>query len=247
MPTVTSSLVERKDIKFEITYATRSENNFCESDYEVVEFNNLIHPRIQVRPMYFELGFSPLPCILGRRAVLDRLLTLLESLPLTYGIIIWDVYRPRAVQERLFNWLREEIRKKSPSLTDQENDTQARKYISPPSKVGDEYCSPHLSGGAIDLTLYEMVSGKEVDMGTPFDDFTDRAHCDYFNHKTQLSPEEEGIKTSRNLLRTAMESVGFTSYEYEWWHFDIGNMFWSRIVNQPAVFGPLFGDEEWPI
>jgi zinc D-Ala-D-Ala dipeptidase len=222
-------------------------NQFSHDDYNMVEFNNQTHSRIQVRPMYFELGFSPSSRIFGRRVVLDRLLKALNSLPLKYGFLIWDVYRPRAVQSQLFDWMREEIRKKSPHLTDQDIYTEARKYMSPPSKVGDEYCPPHLSGGAIDLTLYEIADGKEVEMGTPFDDCTERAHSDYFNLKTQLSPEEEGIKERRHLLRTAMENVGFTSYQYEWWHFDIGDIFWSRIVKQPTVFGPLFGEEEWPI
>ena len=44
-----------------------------------------------------------------------------------------------------------------------------------------------------------------------------------------------------------MEACGFTSYEYEWWHFDFGNVFWSCEVKRPVIFGPLFGDEEWPI
>ena len=105
---------------------------------------------------------------------------------------------------------------------------------------------PHLSGGAVDLTLYEILGGKEVEMGTLFDDCTERAHSDYFNIKNQLSPIEEEIKEKRQLLREVMENVGFTSYQYEWWHYDIGNIFWSRIVNQSAVFGPLFGNEEWP-
>ena len=44
-----------------------------------------------------------------------------------------------------------------------------------------------------------------------------------------------------------MEKAGFTSYLYEWWHFDIGDVFWSRELKLNPVFGPLFGDEEWLI
>jgi D-alanyl-D-alanine dipeptidase len=43
-----------------------------------------------------------------------------------------------------------------------------------------------------------------------------------------------------------MEKTGFTSYEYEWWHYDFGNIFWEKATGQPAIFGPLFGDLEWP-
>ena len=83
-------------------------------------------------------------------------------------------------------------------------------------------------------------------MGTPFDDCTDRAHSLHFEQRSDLTEDEEFIKERRNLLRSAMENSGFVSYQYEWWHFDIGNIFWSRKTGQPEAFGPLFGDEEWP-
>ncbi len=44
----------------------------------------------------------------------------------------------------------------------------------------------------------------------------------------------------------AMENAGFSPYPYEWWHFDIGNIFWSRVTKRPEIFGPLFSDKEWP-
>jgi D-alanyl-D-alanine dipeptidase len=170
----------------------------------------------------------------------------LEFVPTQYGLLIWDVYRPRAVQEKLFNWMRAEVKKKYPNLTDEENYLESKKYAAPSSKIKDAHCPPHLSGGSIDLTLYDLKTDKEADMGTVFDDCTTRAHRDFFETKNDLSKEEVLIKASRNLLRSAMEKVGFTSYQYEWWHFDIGNILWSDITGNPAVFGPLFGDEEWP-
>lgn len=219
---------------------------FSPGDDQPIEFSKATHARIQVRPMYFEIGFSPSPRIVGRRAVLNGLLNALHDLPAQYGFLIWDVYRPRAVQSRLFDWMKDEVRKKSPTLSEQENDDEARKYASPPSKIGDAHCPPHLSGGAIDLTLYDIASGEPLDMGTVFDDCTERAHSDYFNTKCHLSSADRAIAERRYLLRTLMEQAGFTAYQYEWWHFDLGNILWSRIVGQPAVFGPLFGDNEWP-
>ena len=161
--------------------------------------------------------------------------------------MVWDVYRCRETQGRLFEWMRNEIRKRSPELTDLENYEEARKYMSAPSKIGDEYCPPHLSGGAIDLTLYDMATGNECDMGTIFDDCTEHAHSDYYERTTTILDEENiKIRERRRLLLSAMESVGFVRYQYEWWHFDIGDIFWSRITGRPPVFGPLFGDTEWP-
>lgn len=216
------------------------------TEYEPIEFHNKMHPRIQVRPMYFESGFSAIPNIFGRVSVFNKLVKAMDMLPEKLGFLIWDVYRPRSVQAKLFIWMQNEIRKKFPHLTEAENYAETQKYMSVPSAIGDEYCPPHLSGGAIDLTLYEISSGNEFNMGTIFDDCSEKAHSNYFDLKTNLDPEEITFQFRRNTLRKALEEVGFTSYKYEWWHFDFGDIFWSRIVNKPAVFGPLFGDQEWP-
>ncbi|CEK09558.1 M15 family metallopeptidase [Legionella hackeliae] len=218
---------------------------FLPSDYEVVEFTNQIHPRIKICPIYYAQGLSPYSTILGRRAVLEGLLKAVEVLPKTCGLLIWDVYRPREVQRKLFSWMSEEIRKKYAGLSEEEYQTEILKYVSPPASIGDSYCSPHLSGGAVDLTLYDVESIEILDMGTPFDECSEKAHRDYFALKSVLSSEEVAIQQRREWLRTAMEASGFTSYHYEWWHFDMGNIFWANVTGQEAVFGPLFGDAEW--
>ncbi|WP_347251402.1 M15 family metallopeptidase [Legionella sp.] len=223
-----------------------AKNTLHPTEFEAVQLTNGLHPRIFVRPIYFELGFSSSPHIYGRNAVLKRLLKAIELLPQEFGFLVWDVYRPRATQAALFEWMRKEIQSKFPHLTEQENFEETKKYVALPAKIGDNYCSPHLSGGAIDLTLFEIASGKELEMGTPFDDCTEKAHRDYFEQLTELTLEEKNIKQRRQLLRAVLEKVGFTTYEYEWWHFDFGNLFWSQIHNCPELFGPLFGDKEWP-
>jgi D-alanyl-D-alanine dipeptidase len=223
-----------------------NEKFFSKNDFDVATITDQIHSRIKIRPMYFELGFSPCSSIFGRQVVVTRLIKALDFLPDELGFLVWDVYRPRAVQEKLFNWMREEIRKKFSKFSDQENYNETKKYISPPSKVGEDYCPPHLSGGAIDLTLFDLNTETELEMGTPFDDCTERAHSNYFDLQWVLSLDEAHFKNRRQLLRAAMERVGFVSYQYEWWHFDIGNMLWSQKTGNPAVFSPLFGNQEWP-
>jgi D-alanyl-D-alanine dipeptidase len=64
-------------------------NNFNQSDFDAVEFNNTLHPRIQVRPIYFKLGFSEKPRVFGRRAVLDRIIAATKALRLAYGFLIF--------------------------------------------------------------------------------------------------------------------------------------------------------------
>ncbi len=220
---------------------------FTKNDYDAVQFYSTLHPRIQVLPMYYNLGFSYSEMIYGRRVVLDRLISALALLPTYYGFLIWDIYRPRAVQAKLFEWMLSEIRKKRADLSVEETFQEATKYMSLPSRPGDLYCPPHLSGGAIDLTLYGYNKHEILDLGTPFDDCSELAHSNYFEIHPPRNMEEEAIKSKRLLLKRAMQSQGFTSYFYEWWHFDLGNIFWSRATGKKAVFGPLFGDKEWPM
>lgn len=73
--------------------------------------------------------------------------------------------------------------------------------------------SRHNRGCAVDLTLINLKTGKELDMPTGFDNFTDKAHSDYDN-----LPEK--VKDNRSLLKDVMTKHGFTNYPAEWWHFD---------------------------
>jgi D-alanyl-D-alanine dipeptidase len=71
--------------------------------------------------------------------------------------------------------------------------------------------SRHNLGLAVDLTLVDMsVGGREVDMGTPYDTFSDSAHYANATGRTLRY---------RQLLRRVMESEGFQQYEQEWWHY----------------------------
>ena len=71
--------------------------------------------------------------------------------------------------------------------------------------------SRHNLGLAVDLTLVDLaMGGREVDMGTPFDTFSEAAHWANATGR---------ILRYRQLLRRAMESEGFTQYDQEWWHY----------------------------
>lgn len=74
--------------------------------------------------------------------------------------------------------------------------------------------SSHSRGSAIDLTLFDLKSKKELDMGAEFDYFDKISWTDYSNI-TSLQ------KTNRKLLRTLMEEQGFQNYHQEWWHFSL--------------------------
>ncbi len=75
------------------------------------------------------------------------------------------------------------------------------------------YGSRHNRGCAVDVSLVELESGQELEMPTPFDDFSEKAHTDYAD-----LPEK--IIQNRQLLIDIMTKNGFSIYPYEWWHYD---------------------------
>ncbi|MEA5097644.1 MAG: M15 family metallopeptidase [Burkholderiaceae bacterium] len=108
-----------------------------------------------------------------------------------YGLLIFDAYRPWHVTKLFWD--------KFPHF---------RQYLGDPAEG-----SRHNRGCTVDLTLYDLNTGKEVAMPSGFDDFTERAHPDY-----QGGTQEQRV--ARDLLRSLMESEGFRVYANEWWHFD---------------------------
>ncbi|RKH20837.1 D-alanyl-D-alanine dipeptidase [Corallococcus sp. CA047B] len=110
--------------------------------------------------------------------------------PQGYRLRVYDCYRPRAVQYEMWKIL------PKPG------------YVANPAKG-----SNHNRGGAVDLTL-ATAEGGEVEMPTPFDDFTPKAHHGYMGG-TPASREH------REVLRAAMEGVGFQRNKMEWWHYDL--------------------------
>ena len=89
--------------------------------------------------------------------------------------------------------------------------------------------SRHNLGLAVDLTLVDWsVGGREVDMGTPWDSFTDQAHWASATGRT---------KKYRELLRRVMEEEGFKQYEQEWWHYSYD------VVGETPAFDVVVGEE----
>jgi D-alanyl-D-alanine dipeptidase len=87
------------------------------------------------------------------------------------------------------------------------------RFVADPAKG-----SRHNRGAAVDITLID-AEGKELDMGTPYDDFTERAS---FASKDV----SEKAYANRKLLRETMIQFGFVPMETEWWHFDFKD--WNK-------------------
>jgi zinc D-Ala-D-Ala dipeptidase len=181
--------------------------NFKTSDLaELIKLDSTIHLDIRYatnnnlvgRPVYTEAR-----AFLQRPAA-EALVKVNEELkPLGYGLLIFDGYRPWSVTKLFWD------------ITPLEN----KKFVANP-KVG----SIHNRGCAIDLSLYELESGKEVQMTGQFDEMSERSYINY----TGGTEEQRKL---RDLLKSKMEDNGFTVYEYEWWHFEYPGWETYRIQN----------------
>ena len=126
-----------------------------------------------------------------------------------YRLKIFDAYRPSCAVKHFILWGIEDqdIRMKPyfyPDLMKQE--LFAKGYIAKQSS--------HSRGSTVDLTLLDMKTGKELDMGGPFDLFSEISHSDY----TGITEEQYA---NRMLLQNAMTRNGFMPLDCEWWHFTL--------------------------
>ena len=128
-----------------------------------------------------------------------------------YRLKVFDAYRPACAVKHFVLWGIEDqdVRMKPyfyPQLEKQE--LFAKGYIAKQSS--------HSRGSAVDLTLLDMGTGKELDMGSPFDLFSEVSHPD------NRSITEEQY-SNRMILRRAMLRNGFQPIDCEWWHFSLDN------------------------
>jgi CubicO group peptidase (beta-lactamase class C family)/D-alanyl-D-alanine dipeptidase len=109
-----------------------------------------------------------------------------------YGLLIHDGYRPWYVTKMFWEATPE----------------KSRIFVADPSQG-----SRHNRGCAVDLTLYDLKTGKPIPMVGGYDEMSDRSYPDYPGGTARQ-------RWHRDLLRRSMEAEGFTVYEAEWWHFD---------------------------
>ena len=106
-------------------------------------------------------------------------------------------------------------------------------FVSPPSH-NPKFPAPHNTGGAVDLTIVGP-SGIEIDMGTPFDEFTEQSFTNHFANN-----ETSEVHKNRMMFKEIMEKVGFVNYFEEWWHYSFGDQEWAKNTNQPkAIYGSM--------
>ncbi|MFH2204478.1 MAG: M15 family metallopeptidase [Elusimicrobiota bacterium] len=128
-------------------------------------------------------------CALRRRAAQALVQVQKELRSGGLGLKVWDCYRPLSIQNKLWELVPDP------------------RYVADPKRG-----SRHNRGAAVDATLVDR-SGRELEMPTGYDDFSERAHRDY------AAAAPAARKNSEQLARV-MEKHGFTGLRTEWWHFD---------------------------
>ena len=128
-----------------------------------------------------------------------------------YRLKVYDAYRPARAVKRFIFW----------AIEDEDN--RMKPFFYPNISKADAFEmgfiakeSSHSRGSTVDLTLLDMSTGKEVDMGSPFDLFDESSHPDY----RDITPEQYD---NRMLLRNAMMRNGFAPIDCEWWHFTLAD------------------------
>ena len=126
-----------------------------------------------------------------------------------YRLKIFDTYRPACAVKHFVLW----------GIEDQ--DIRMKPYFYPELEKQELFLkgyvakkSSHSRGSTVDLTLLDMATGKELDMGSPFDLFSEKSHPDFRG----ISDEQY---ENRMILRNVMLRNGFAPIDCEWWHFTL--------------------------
>ncbi len=119
-----------------------------------------------------------------------------------YGVLIHDAYRPWFITKLMWDV----------------TPVAKRDFVADPNKG-----SRHNRGCAVDLSLYDLRTGKPVSMPSDYDEFSERASPLYSGGTAEQ-------RAHRDQLRAAMEAEGFSVYDEEWWHFDFKD--WRRYAIQ---------------
>ncbi|MEO5509761.1 MAG: M15 family metallopeptidase [Longimicrobiales bacterium] len=121
-----------------------------------------------------------------------------------YGLMVHDAYRPWYVTKMFLDATPDSL----------------REFVADPANG-----SRHNRGAAVDLSMYDLKTGKTVVAVSGYDEFSPRAYPEYAGGTSRQ-------RWYRAALRAAMEAEGFAVYRNEWWHFDYGEWRRYRIGNQ---------------
>lgn len=191
---------------------------------DLAEFNFVLEP------VYFNRALSSDSRLFIRLSIAEKLNRIQKRLG-KYRFKIWDGWRSREVQHRIYMKYWKDLEADHPDWEDQKLKKEVGTFI---TVANDPNRAPiHATGGSTDLTLIDL-SGKELNMGTGFDHFGPES-ASLFYEKNDI---DEQVKTNRKFLREIMAAEDFRSDDNEWWHFDYGNQLWAAFHGKSyAIYG----------
>jgi D-alanyl-D-alanine dipeptidase len=161
-----------------------------------------------------------------RQGLIEVLKALNEKNP-NLGLVLIEGYRTPGVQRIEFGKEIQRIKTKYPDWGPEELAQKASHYVANP----DVY-APHTTGGALDLSIWDLRTRDYLDMGN------------WFTHDETAETQYSGLQPSqlenRRLLMEAMTAGGFSNYMCEWWHFCLGDKLDAFLKGENfAVYGPI--------
>jgi len=150
--------------------------------------------------------YSSARAFLQRPAAAALLRAHRELMKRGYGVLIFDAYRPWYVTKIFWD----------------ATPPDKHAFVADPAEG-----SRHNRGCAVDLSLHDLKTGREVEMTGVYDEMSERSYPDYTGGTAER-------RAHRDLLRREMEKQGFTVYSSEWWHFDFRD--WKEYAIQNVPF-----------
>ena len=172
-------------------------------DIRYYTHNNFIGSRID--------GYDAPKCLLTREAALALKYVQEELVNNRQALKIFDCYRPQQAVDHFVRWAKD--------LNDQKMKAEYYPSINKKSLFKDGYIaekSGHSRGSTVDLTIVDLNTNRELDMGTRFDYFDPLSH-------TASNGISKIQRDNRIALKTIMERNGFKNLKEEWWHFTLKN------------------------
>ncbi|WP_336317871.1 M15 family metallopeptidase [Streptomyces lavendofoliae] len=164
-----------------------------------------------------------------RSDVLRRLVLAQGALPGGLRLLMVEGFRPPDLQRRYFDAYTATLRAAHPDAPPDRIRELASAYISPPE------VAPHVSGGAVDLTLC-TGDGEELPLGTEVNATPEGSEGGCRTAAVNIGAE---ARVNRELMRRAMTAGGFVNYPTEWWHWSYGDRYWALVTGAPAAtYGP---------
>jgi len=171
-----------------------------------------------------------------RQGVVDSLVAAkmqLQQNHQNWQILIFDAYRPVEVQQFMVDYTFNQIAVAQGCEFPVSEDKReviikhVYQFWAVPS-LDRTTPPPHSTGAALDVTLVDE-NHRQIDMGSPIDEISERSYPDYFGNSKE--PHKQEYHRRRQILKAAMIAAGFQQHPNEWWHFSMGDQMWAWLTN----------------